>query len=652
MSAADINALVLASTALLLVASAIAVIRPPLRRLTPKAELILRDLARQFREELSQGAADSARLSGRSKIGGREIKAEYRKRRLWPGKVAHFLAFLRSRRGATILGVTGFVIAVLALPFLTSRFPVVTDSAGYIAVPLGALGIVLATKFLDKPYRDAHAVPMADVPWRNEPADRKLRRYSARVERATRRYARSGARNKGRMERVTAAEVCSAWWKLVIPKADSPAAAAVRSRAVVIVSGAAVCVVAVPALYLVFVIAIPKLPIREYWKSAVIVVSLFALYWLLGKSEPLLRGVAAVSARLTKLLSAALRKSWAFAGRIFRLLPGPRPARVLEPDTAPAPATAEADHSATEEGTMAPSPLSSLANLIKPITQRPTGRAQPGAKQKAAAAAAPQNGAGDADVAYEVDSLLAANPPTWQWILAAFVILVAGTAGSYFLWRALKPADFMPSSNYATYAGLFIMALAIERILEPFSGLFVPATKQKKATSRATAARAKRAQAAVTTGPRVPIAVPVGVRKAAAAEQAAAVQHAAAVQRAAAGEAAAAAERDAAVAQTAHHRSQSARAVLMWAAASVLAMLVCASLGIFLLRSVGTASPARTTEASPAPAPAKDPNRVLDLLVTGLVVGAGTKPLHDLITQIQTSSGGAKAKASSITPAS
>ena len=43
---------------------------------------------------------------------------------------------------------------------------------------------------------------------------------------------------------------------------------------------------------------------------------------------------------------------------------------------------------------------------------------------------------------------------------------------------------------------------------------------------------------------------------------------------------------------------------------------------------------------------------MLDLLVTRLVVGAGTKPLHDLITQIQTSSGSSKAQASSTTPAS
>jgi hypothetical protein len=150
------------------------------------------------------------------------------------------------------------------------------------------------------------------------------------------------------------------------------------------------------------------------------------------------------------------------------------------------------------------------------------------------------------------------------------------------------------------------------------------------------------------SGPRAAVVVPAGpAKKAAVAQQTAVALRAAAAAR----KAAAMAQREAAVAQTAHHRSQSARAVLMWATASVLAMLVCASLGNFLLRSVETPSPAKTT-ASSAPAPAKDPNRVLDLLVTGLVVGAGTKPLHDLITLIQTSSGSTKAKASSTTPAS
>jgi hypothetical protein len=278
------------------------------------------------------------------------------------------------------------------------------------------------------------------------------------------------------------------------------------------------------------------------------------------------------------------------------------------------------------------------------------GQGQGGAAPKAQAVATPQNAEDQPGVAAEVDSILAVNPPTGRWIAYAFAILVAGTVGAYYLWKWRQPTDFMPSSNYATYAGLFIMALAIERILEPFSGLFIQRMNKKKATSRAAAAQARRAQTAVVaSGTRAAVVVPVGQpKRVAAAQQAAADQRTAAVQRAAA------AQKEAAVAQTDHHLTQAGRAVLMWATASVLAMCVCAALGIFLLRSVQTPgqTPAKAAAASSAPGTAKDPNRLLDLLVTGLVVGAGTKPLHDLISQVQTSSGSSKAKASATTTTS
>ena len=254
----------------------------------------------------------------------------------------------------------------------------------------------------------------------------------------------------------------------------------------------------------------------------------------------------------------------------------------------------------------------------------PTSPEQSSGTPVAAAATVQQQNGGD-DVPDEVQSILDADPVTGWWILLAFVILAAGTALSYLIWRLVKPTDFMPSSSYATYAGLFVMALAIERILEPFSGLFMPGTKEKKAKSNVAATHAKHVQAVAATNP---------------SEATTAIQ----------------AQAKAAAAQKDFHRSQGIRAVLMWATAAVLAMLACAALGIFLLRSVETPSaaqgnPAPTTASSPSaarpiPGPAKNPNRLLDLLVTGLVVGAGTKPLHDLISQIQTSSGSSKARSS------
>jgi hypothetical protein len=277
-----------------------------------------------------------------------------------------------------------------------------------------------------------------------------------------------------------------------------------------------------------------------------------------------------------------------------------------------------------------------------PGHQQPPGKAGDAAGQNANAGAPAQNG-GDG-VLEEVTDLLNADPSSWPWILAAFGILAVGTIVSYVVWRSVKPADFMPSSNYAVYAGLFVMALALERVLEPFSGLFIRSVKANKAQSTALAGRAKRAQVLAASSQ----------LHAAVADPATAAQRAQETLQAAA-----AAQKDAAVAQKAHHHSQANRAVLMWATAAVLAMLACGSLGIFLLRSIETpgavkgstaSASVRSSSAAPsAPSPAKDPNRLLDLLVTGLVVGAGTKPLHDLISQIQTTSGKSKASASATT---
>jgi hypothetical protein len=277
-----------------------------------------------------------------------------------------------------------------------------------------------------------------------------------------------------------------------------------------------------------------------------------------------------------------------------------------------------------------------------PGQHQPTGKAGAAAGQKATAGTPAQNGGNG--VPEEVTNLLNADPPSWPWILAAFVILAVFTIVSYVAWRLVKPTDFMPSSNYAVYAGLFVMALALERVLEPFSGMFDPSVKEKKARSTAMAAHARRAEVVAATSQ----------LHAAVADPAVAAQRAEEALQAAA-----AAQKDAAVAQKEHHHSQANRAVLMWATAAALAMLACASLGIFLLRSIETpgavkgstasASVLSSTAGPSVPSPAKNPNRLLDLLVTGLVVGAGTKPLHDLISQIQTTSGKSKASASATT---
>jgi branched-subunit amino acid ABC-type transport system permease component len=62
------------------------------------------------------------------------------------------------------------------------------------------------------------------------------------------------------------------------------------------------------------------------------------------------------------------------------------------------------------------------------------------------------------------------------------------------------------------------------------------------------------------------------------------------------------------------------RAMIFWAAATVLGMFISATTGIYLLDIVID---------NPTPP------QSLDVLITGLVVGGGTKPLHDLISRIE-----------------
>lgn len=61
------------------------------------------------------------------------------------------------------------------------------------------------------------------------------------------------------------------------------------------------------------------------------------------------------------------------------------------------------------------------------------------------------------------------------------------------------------------------------------------------------------------------------------------------------------------------------RAVVFWAIATSIGILASASLKLYLLSRIGLAAPPRA----------------LEILATGLIIGAGTKPLHDLVSLIE-----------------
>jgi hypothetical protein len=143
-----------------------------------------------------------------------------------------------------------------------------------------------------------------------------------------------------------------------------------------------------------------------------------------------------------------------------------------------------------------------------------------------------------------------------------YTVLGLGLAASaYFAAWGLhgnSSSTYRIDNQWSALTGLFILALAIERALEPFSRKLGPDTTEDKAKGDQRAIEMKRRLTAV----------------------------------------------------------------VIWGVAVGLAFLLCAKLNITLMQAV------RANGSGQPPFWA-------DLLVTGLVVGAGTKPLHDLVSNIE-----------------
>ncbi|WP_127502279.1 hypothetical protein [Actinoplanes solisilvae] len=169
-------------------------------------------------------------------------------------------------------------------------------------------------------------------------------------------------------------------------------------------------------------------------------------------------------------------------------------------------------------------------------------------------------------------------------VVGAFAIVAAGLAGSWLLWSANgNKALIRPDDTGAVFAGLLVFAAAVERLLEPFAG----STRGRSAGAALEQTRAYAANRGDRLTHRDLVAV---------------------------------AEAEALAA-----RSRAARAVLLWGVATAVATLISSLCGFYLLHGIA--------------GPKWDGIPVwVDALVTGVVVGSGTKPVHDLITRAQTGS--------------
>lgn len=162
-----------------------------------------------------------------------------------------------------------------------------------------------------------------------------------------------------------------------------------------------------------------------------------------------------------------------------------------------------------------------------------------------------------------------------QTLVASFGALIGGFLFALLAVHGLWIKGEQPTiaAGFNTFALLFVMALAIERLIQPFSPVLGPDTA---------VAKANLASAQATAAPPDQIAT----------------------------------------AQQQVHDARGKTAIVTWGVATGLASILSACLNVTLLHAITSQS-------------GTHPPYWIDLLVTGLVVGAGTKPLNDLWSRLQ-----------------
>ncbi len=272
MSPAAVNDLVLSFTALLtllLAVSLAAVIRmSSWPALNPAAEQKLATLKAQFEGDLRDDAGVSARARGRKEISKKDIRAEYRERRV--RKAPRALQRATRYGGITISG-AGFAIALPSLPhfpplsngatklltgasFIVAAMAMVYDSSDFLRGMIERRRIsknpvgTLAEKD-DQPRKAQTGPPIEPI---SERAEKELRRCGERLAKDVEKEARRQADEN----EITLEDIGEAWRNLVRPHVlAAPAVSTVRSRkASVLLSLAA----------LVEIIAVSRHPLSHF----------------------------------------------------------------------------------------------------------------------------------------------------------------------------------------------------------------------------------------------------------------------------------------------------------------------------------------------------------------------------------------------------
>lgn len=171
-------------------------------------------------------------------------------------------------------------------------------------------------------------------------------------------------------------------------------------------------------------------------------------------------------------------------------------------------------------------------------------------------------------------------------------VALAGLLVPTLIDRGIYSSTAAAVTGISVFAGIYAVAQAIERLLEPLSHWLL----SSETTDNAYGEAVEKADAGVTAWRSSP-------------------------ENAATRDAAETAMKDMAKAKNSVDERKDDRAAIFWAIASVLGMLASAQFGLFLLKLIGVSS-----------------SYGWDVFATGLILGAGTKPLHDLITNLSSGS--------------
>jgi hypothetical protein len=175
-----------------------------------------------------------------------------------------------------------------------------------------------------------------------------------------------------------------------------------------------------------------------------------------------------------------------------------------------------------------------------------------------------------------------------SYIVWSYIAIVIAAAVAAFMAIEIEAPTIVVATGFTSFAVIYIVAQAIERFLQPISEIWGKPEQVEEAKQTVAAKKSL-------------------------------------VELAAQGDATQKAEKEEAVAQKELDYRKLERATFFWAIASVLALLVCGALGLGLLQSVSQVDGGNV----------KPWFQAFDVIVTGLAIGAGTKPLHDLISAIQ-----------------